>query len=159
MGGGGSKNCHFSGDVLFDRPLTRKPYSSIPTNLWIEMTTKKGSKMKAGWQRILANQKMLCAHMQNGNYVKLRATLHNICNLKVCESGHKDNTSTRLKTNELGVQNINLCIPEFNCDPFDPVNDRVRTLHSGQYASENLEEDLLSAANDGEKKVIGFFKE
>ena len=51
-----------------------------------------------------------------------------------------------------------MCIAEFNCDPFDPVNDRVRTLHSGQYASKDLEEDL-SAANDGEKKVIKFFKE
>ena len=83
----------------------------------------------------------------------------NICNMKAYESGHKENASTRLKTNELGVQDINSCITEFNCDPFDPVNDQIRTLHSGQYASKDLEEDLLSAANDSKKKVIEFFKE
>ena len=39
----------------------------------------KGSKMKAGWQIILANEKMICAHMRSGNNInKLRATLHNI---------------------------------------------------------------------------------
>ena len=145
---------------IFSHSITGKPYSSIPTDLWIEMAMNKGSKMKAGWQRILANEKMLCAHIPSGDYInKLRATLHNICNMKAYESGHKENTSTRLKTDELGVQDINSCIAEFNCDPFDPVNDRIRTLHSGQYASKDLEEGLLPAANDGEKQVIEFFKE
>ena len=75
---------------------------------------------------------MLCAHIRSGNYInKLRTTLHNIFNMKAYESGHKENTSTRLKANELGVQDINSYIAEFNCDPFDPVNDRIRTSHSG----------------------------
>ena len=100
---------------------------------------------------------MFCAHIRSGNYInKLRATLHNICNMKAYESNHKENTSTRLKTDELGVQDINSCIAEFNCDPFDPVNDRIRKLHSGQYASKDLEEDLLSAANNGKNKVVKF---
>ena len=40
---------------IFSHSITGKPYSSIPTDLWIEMTMNKGSKMKAGWQRILGN--------------------------------------------------------------------------------------------------------
>ena len=139
---------------IFSHFITGKPYSSIPTDLWIEMTMNKGSKMKAGWQRCLAKEKMLSAHIRGRNYInKLGATLHNICNMKAYELGHKENTSTRLKAYELGVQDINSCIAEFSWDPFDPVNDRIRTLHSGQYASKDFEEDLLSAANDGEKKL------
>ena len=97
---------------------------------------------------------MLCAHIRSRNYInKLGVTLHNICNMKAYESGDKENTSKRLEGDELGVQDINSCIAEFNCDPFDPVNDRIRTLHSGQCTSKDLEADLLSAANDGEKKL------
>ena len=63
-----------------------------------------GSKMKAGWQKILVNEKTLCAHIRSGNYInKLRAALYNICNMKAYESGHKENTSTRLKADGLGV--------------------------------------------------------
>ena len=40
-------------DGLFAESMTGKPYSCLPLDLWIEMTMKKGSKMKAGWQRIL----------------------------------------------------------------------------------------------------------
>ena len=72
--------------------------------------------------------------------------------MKAYQSGYEENTSTRLKADELGVQDINSCIAEFNCNPFDAVNDRIRTLHFGKYASKDLEEDLLSAANNGEKK-------
>ena len=32
-------------------------------------------------------------------------------------------------------------------------------MHSGQYASEEIEADILSAEKDGEKKVAEFFKE
>ena len=93
---------------------------------------------------------MFCAHIRIGNYInKLRATLH----MKAYESGHKENTLARSKANELGVEDINLCIAEFNCDPFDPVNNRIQTLHSDQYVYKDLKEDLLSASNDDGKKV------
>ena len=79
--------------------------------------------------------------------------------MKVYESVHKENTSARLKADDLGVLDINSRIAEFNCDAFDPVRTRIRTLHPSQYASKDLEEDLLSAANVSEKKVIEFFKQ
>ena len=105
-------------------------YGKWLPQFWSEMINLpreiEGSKMKAGWQKTLVNEKMLCAHIRSGNYInKLRATLHNICNMKAYESGHKENTSTRLKADELGVQDINSCIGEFNYDSFDPVNDRI----------------------------------
>ena len=78
--------------------------------------------------------------------------------MKVYEPGHKENTSTKLKVDELGMQDINSCIAEFNWDPFDPVNDWIRILHSDQYASKDLEADLLSAANDSKKKFENCLK-
>ena len=60
--------------------------------------------MKSGWQRILANEKMPCAHIRSRNYInKRQATLHNICNMKAFESSHKENTSTTLKVDQLGM--------------------------------------------------------
>ena len=43
-------------DDLFAQSMTSKPYSCLPLDLWIEMTMNKGSKMKAGWLRILINE-------------------------------------------------------------------------------------------------------
>ena len=100
---------------IFSHSITGKPYSSIPTDLWIEMTMNKSSKMKAGWQRFLAKEKMLSAYIRGRNYInKLGATLHNICNMKAYDLGHKKNISTRLRAYELGVPDINSCIAEFN---------------------------------------------
>ena len=45
----------------FAQSMTGKPYSSIPRDMWIEMTMNKGSKMKAGWISILRNEKQLIA--------------------------------------------------------------------------------------------------
>ena len=52
-----------------------------------------------------------------------------------------------------------ICIAEFDCNPFDPTNIQLQTLQSGQYASKEVEEDLLSAPEDGEKIVERFFEE
>ena len=68
---------------IFSHSITGKPYSSIPTDLWIEMTMNKGSKMKAGWQRILGNETMLLSNIKTTNYInQLRATLHKIAEMK-----------------------------------------------------------------------------
>ena len=143
---------------IFSHSITGKPYSSIPTDLWIEMTMNKGSKMKAGWQRILGNETMLLSNIKTTNYIsQLRATLHKIAEMKSYKSGHKENTTTRLKLDELGVQDIDNCIIDFNCDPFDNENVRLRSLQSGEFASEDVEADLLSAPDDGNTKIYEFF--
>ena len=108
--------------AIFSHTITGKPYSSLPTDLWIEMTMNKGSKMKAGWQRILGNEQMLCANIRNSNYInQLRVAVHKLANMKMYRSGHKENTATRLKLDELAVQDVNACIADFDCDPFDPA--------------------------------------
>ena len=44
----------------------------------------------------------------------------------------------RLKLDELGVQDLDSCIAEFNCDPFDPENIQLQTLQSGYYVSKEV---------------------
>ena len=53
----------------FAQFMTGKPYSSIPCDMWIEMTMNKGSKMKAGWLSILRNEKQLMADTKNFNNI------------------------------------------------------------------------------------------
>ena len=116
--------------------------------------------MKAGWQRILGNEAMLCANIKSTNYInQLRVKLHYIADMKSYKSGHKENTASRIKLDELGVQNIDACIVEFNCDSFDPENVQLRSLQSGQLVSKEVEDDLLSVYKDGETKVKEFFEE
>ena len=142
---------------IFAHSITGKPYSSLPTDLWIEMTMNKRSTIKAGWQRILGNEAMLCANIKSTNYInQLRVKLHYIADMKSYKSGHKENTASRIKLDELGVQDIDACIVDFNCDPFDPENVQLRSLQSGQLVSKEVEDDLLSAYEDGETKVKEF---
>ena len=145
---------------IFAHSITGKPYSSLPTDLWIEMKMNKGPKMKAEWQRILGNEAMLCANIKSRNYInQVRVKLHYIADIKSYKSGHKENTASRIKLDELGVQDIDACIVDFNCDPFDPENVQLHSRQSGQLVSKEVEDDLLSAYEDGETKVKEFFKE
>ena len=57
------------------------------------------------------------------------------------------------------MQDIDACIVDFNCDPFDPENIQLRSLQSGQLVSKEVEDDLLSAYEYGETKVKEFFEE
>ena len=120
----------------------------------------KGSKMKTGWQRILGNENMLCTNVRNTNYInQLRVILHKIADMKVFKSGRKENTATRIRFDQLGVQDTDSCISDFDCDPFNPANVQLRSLQSGRLVSEEVKDDLLSAFDDGEKKVRAFFDE
>ena len=78
---------------IFVHSITGKPYSSLPTDLWIEMMMNKGSKMKAGWQQILWNEAMLCANIESTNYInQLRVKLHYLADMKSNKSGQKENS-------------------------------------------------------------------
>ena len=116
--------------------------------------------MKAGWQQILGNEVMLCANIKSTKYInQLRVKLHYIADMKSYKSGHKENTASRIKLDELGVQDIDACILGFNCDTFDSENVQLRSLQSGQLVSMEVEDDLLSAYEDGKTKVKNFFEE
>ena len=79
--------------------------------------------------------------------------------MKSYKSGHKENTASIIKLNELGVQDIDAYIVNFNCDPVDPENVQLRSLQFGQLASKEVEEDLLSVYENGQTKVKEFFEE
>ena len=82
----------------FSHSITGKPYSSLPTDLWIEMTMNKGSKMKAGWQIILGNENMLCTNFRNTNHInQLQVTLHKIADMKVYKSSHKVSNENQIR--------------------------------------------------------------
>ncbi len=62
----------------FAQSMTGNPYSSIPWDMWIEMTMNKGSKLKAGWLSILRNEKQLLSDTRNANNLgRVCAVLHN----------------------------------------------------------------------------------
>ena len=116
--------------------------------------------MKAGWQQILGNEAMLCGNIKNKNYMnQLRVKEHYIADMKSYKSGHKVNTASRTKLDELGVQDIDARIADFNCDPFDTENVQLCSLQSGQLVPKEAEDDLLSAYEDGDTKVKKFFEE
>ena len=70
--------------------------------------------MKAGWQQILLNEAILCANIKSTNHINhLRVKLHYIADMKSHKSGHKENTASRIKLDELGMQDIDACIVDF----------------------------------------------
>ena len=147
-------------DGLFAQSMTGKPYSCLPLDLWIEMTMNKGSKMKAGWKRILKNEKMLLTHTRTVNSVnRVRSSLHALADLTESSKGHKENTTARLLLDERGVQDLDNCITEFDCDPFDLSKPVLRSLQSGMIAPDELVQDFDSAHDDGEALVQTFFTE
>ena len=103
---------------------------------------------------------MLCANIKSTNYInQLKVKLHYIAEMKSHKSGDKENTASRIKLDELGVQDIDACIVDFNCDPFDPENVQLHSLQSRQLVSKEVEDNLLSANEQGEAKVKEFFEE
>ena len=51
------------------------------------------------------------------------------------------------------MQDIDACIVDFNCDPFDPENVQLRSLQSRQLVSKEVEDDLFSAYEGRETKL------
>ena len=80
--------------------------------------------------------------------------------LKKYNSGiHKENGARRRKGDEQCTQNIQQCLQEFGSDPFDLTNTALRTLHSGQLASEEMVEDFSAYLRDGEMQLNSFFQQ
>ena len=97
---------------LFAQSMTEKPYSDIPLDLWIECTMNKGSKLKAGWKRLLKNEKGLLSHVKNANNVNaVRDSLHRMADKRnTVLKFHKENSKLRLSTDEQAIQDMDLRI-------------------------------------------------
>ena len=144
------KAIHFR-NGLFSQSISGNPYSCVPLDLWIEMTMNKGSKMKAGWLKILKNERMLLTDSRNVNKVnQVRASLHSQAKSTPSKRVHSENTSQRMKADEQAVQDIISCLTEFGSDPFDETKPSLRSLQSGVVASSLLVDDFESAQSDGE---------
>ena len=155
---GYEEKAQYMRDSLFAQSMMGKPYSCLPLDLWIEMTMNKGSKMKAGWLRILKNKQMLLSSVRNANLInRIRACLHAIANMEETSRCHAENSTSRLKIDEQAMQDLNNCINEFDCDPFDLTKPTLRSLQSGMIASEELVQDFETAHDDGETLVKNFF--
>ena len=104
------------------------------------MTMNEGSKFKAGWKNILKNETMLMSHARITNFVnRAGASLQKTANLNTSSSNiHKENMATRMKIDEIAIQDLDKCIIEFEWDPFDPSNITLRILQFGQVASPDL---------------------
>ena len=147
-------------DGLLTLSMTGKPYSCLPLDLWIEMTMKKGSKMKAGWLRTLKNEQMLLSHVWNANLInRIRVCLHVTANMEETSRCHAENSTSRLRIGEQAVQDLSSCINEFDCDPFDLTKLTLGSLQSGMIASEQHVKDFKTAHDDGEALVKKFFDE
>lgn len=150
------KAMHFR-NGLFSQSISGNPYSCLPLDLWIEMTMNKGSKMKAGWLKILKNEKMLLTDSRNVNKVnQVRASLHSQAKSTKSKQIHSENTSQRMKVDEQAVQDITSCLIEFGSDPFDETKPSLRSLQSGVVASSLLVDDFESAHCDGERLFTTF---
>ena len=90
---------------------------------------------------------------------RVRSSLHALANLRESFKGHKQNTMARLLLDEHVVQNLENCIKEFNCDPFDLTKPTLRSLQSGMLASDELVADFETAHSDGDSLIQSFFKE
>ena len=144
----------------FAQSMTGNPDSSIPWDLWIEMTMNKGSKMKAGWLSILRNEKQLMADTRNAiNIGRIRAALHKQVGHKQLSHKHTECAPARMRIDEQAVRDIISCIREFDCFPFDPASPTLRTLQSAILASPELIRDFKTAKQDGESKLNTFMDE
>ena len=107
--------------------------------------------MKAGWLKILKNEKMLLTNTRTINMVdRVRTVLHSLANMTTSKQGHTENSARRMKLDEQAVQDLDDCITEFKCDPFDLEKPKLRSLQSGAIVSDELLMDFESAHAEGE---------
>lgn len=144
----------------FSQSITGNAYSSIPWDMWIEITMNKGSKLKAGWLSILRNEKQLMTDIRNANNLgRIRAAVHNQVNRKQLSQTHTKCAPTRMRKDEQAVQDLISCIDEFDCFPFNPASPNLRTLQSAIPPSTELVHDFATAKADGESKLKEFMDE
>ena len=116
----------------FSQSLTGNPHSGMPLDMWIECTMNLKSKS-----------------------IKVRQHT----GLKKRRSAHKECTPSRIKKDERAVQDLLERCREFECNPFDKGNGKLRNLVSGLEACQKLIEDREGAHEDGKYLVEEFMNE
>jgi len=121
----------------------------------------KGSKMKSGWLSILKNEKQLLVHNRNVNHVMRIRAAHNFqANRRESKLKHVECSSKQIREDEqLCVQDLVICLREFDSYPFNPSSPVLHTLQSAIPASEKLIAVFNSAYVAGEKKLTIFLQD
>ena len=121
----------------------------------------KVSKVKEGWKQILKNETIVLCHTRNANYVnRIRLSIHEVAKLKSFNSQvHRVNTYTRMMLDESADLDLENCIVEFDCNPFDPSHTALRTFQSGAIASVALVQDFEMAFKGGDKLLDTFLND
>ena len=82
-----------------------------------------------------------------------------LADLKASSNEHKENTNKRVPRDKQAVQDLDKCLDEFGCDPFDLSKPVLRSLQSGMVASDELVKDFETAHANGKLRVPSFVKE
>jgi len=144
----------------FTQSITGNPYSNLAWDMWIECTMNKGSKMKSGWLSILKNEKQLLVHCRNVNQVtRIRAAHNSLANRREFKLTHVECGLRRIREDEQCVQDLVICLCEFDAYPFNPSSPVLRTLQSAIPASDKLIADFNSAYAAGEEKLTTFLQD
>lgn len=103
---------------------------------------------------------MLLIHTRTVNFInRVRVFLHALASLTNSAKGHVENSISHLVTDEQTIHDMDQCLTEFACDPFDLGNPTLRSLQSGQVVSEKLTKDFETAHADGENLVQEFLNQ
>ena len=148
--------------IDFTQSITGNPYSNLAWDMWIECTMNKGSKMKSGWLSILKNEKQLLVHNRNVNHVMRIRAAHNFqANRRESKLKHVECSSKQIREDEqLCVQDLVICLREFDSYPFNPSSPVLHTLQSAIPASDKLAADFNSAyVVAAEEKLTTFLQD
>ena len=138
----------------FVQSMTGLPYSSMPLDMWIEVTMNLCSKLKAGWLRLLQNEKQLFVTATNANNVlRVKSTIKTKLKTKVRDQSHAECQPARMKKDEQAVANILSTLTQFDAQPFDKNNSVLSSRHSGIPATPELIQNLTLALREGKSTV------
>ena len=147
-------------DDHFSQSMTGFPYSCQPLDIWIETTMNLNSKLKQGWLQLLHNEKQLFSTTRNANNVsRVKATVKRNLTCPPRRRQHVECQTSRMRKDEQAVQDLLMCLVEFDAQPFDDSKPTLRSLQSGLIASPELVNDLRKALPDGFEQVKQFLEE
>ena len=101
--------------------------------------------MKAGWLKILRNEKKLPTTRNVNSVCRVRMGLLALAQLNSTSQVRSENTSHHLKIDKQAVQDQDSCITEIDCNPFDLEKPQLRSLEYRVIASDELVCDFESA--------------
>ena len=135
----------------FSQSMTGLPFSGQPMDLWIEVTMNLDSKLKQGWLQLLHNDTQLfCTTRNASNVSRVKSALKQTLNCSCRHHKHVECQPARMKKDEQAIQDLLLCLDDFDADPFDDSAPNLRSLQSGVSASSEVVEDLANALDEGE---------